>query len=247
MLARRTLEAAPAVRVVFQTPLHGLVPRRRGVAWWASSVVLGVLVASLLLPGGWAMPILGLLWVLVLVGSWRSLRGSRVPGFWGDRSGLAVLLELARTWPRRAEERVEAHFAAVGGHGFDGDGARGLARTVRSEWPAKPTLTIGFLAPGVGSGLILASRTHETLARSAASDLWVPHRSVRWRPWTRWAGASGPSDAVVWLIGDAAFARPGRGGESATDPEAMGRAAQLATEIALRWAKQAATAATGPS
>ena len=195
---------------------------------------------------GWALPVLGLLWVLVLVRLFPFLKSPRHPGLRDNRTGLAVLLELARTWPRRADARIEAHFVAVGGQGLDGAGSRALEETIRAEWPVKPTLLIDLSAPGVGKGLIVAARGHADLAGSAAADLWIPHRLARRHVWTTWARpVSTLDDDVVWLIGDEAFARSDRGEAIAVDPDALGRAAQLATEIALRWARRVEAASAG--
>jgi hypothetical protein len=240
--------------LIFRTSLDGIVVRGPEVPWWASSASIGVLVATLFVTflggvdgrSGWAWPVLALLCVLVLVRLSSFLRSARDSGFRDNRTGLAVLLELARTWPRRADARIEAHFMAVGGHGIDGAGSRALDETIRAEWPAKPTLLVDLSAPGVGKGLIVSARGHADLARSAAADLWIPHRPARRHVWTTWPGPATPlDDDVVWLIGDEAFARSGRGREAAIDPEALGRAAQLATEIALRWARRVATATSG--
>ena len=99
-------------------------------------MTLGVLVVALLASPrerAWALPILVLLWVLILVRSVPFLRSARDPGLRDNRTGLAVLLELARTWPRRADGRIEAHFVAVGGQGFDGAGSRALEATIRGR------------------------------------------------------------------------------------------------------------------
>ena len=215
---------------------------------------IGVLVAILLLWSrggmidrrGWAVPVLGLLWILVVVRLFPYLKSTRHPGLRDNRTGLAVLLELARTWPRRANARIEAHFVAVGGQGLDGAGSSALEETIRTEWPVKPTLMIDLSAPGVGKGLILAARGHADLAGSAATDLWIPHRLARRHVWTTWARpVSTLDDDIVWLIGDEAFARSDREETIAVDPDALGCAAQLATEIALRWARLVEAASAG--
>ncbi len=245
---------SPPARVVFRTPLDGVVLRGPEVPPWASSVTIGVLVVTLFLSSrggviddrGWALPVLGFLWILVLVRLFAYLKSARDPGLRDNRTGLAVLLELGRTWPRRTDARIEAHFVAVGGQGLDGAGSRALEATMRSEWPDMPTLLIDLSAPGVGKGLILTARGHEDLTASAAADLWIPHRPARRYVWTSWARpVLRLDDDVVWLVGDEASARPDRGPAMAIDPEALGRAAQLATEIALRWARRVAEASAG--
>lgn len=256
VLAERAVDGdgRPPARLIFRTPLDGIVLRGPEAPRWASSVTIGVLVGTLVVSfhggvihgSGRALAVLGLLWVLVLVRLFPFLKAARHPGLGDNRTGLAVLLELARTWPRRADARIEAHFVAVGGQGLDGTGSRALEETIRDEWPDKPTLLIDLSAPGVGKGLILAARGHADLAESAAADLWIPHRLARRHVWTTWARPVLPlDDDVVWLIGDEAAVRSDRGREIAIDPDALGRAAQLATEIALRWARRVATASTG--
>lgn len=254
VIASRAVGESSPARVIFRTPLDGIVVRGPEVPGWASSATIGVVVATLFVTffggvtdwSGWAWPLLGLLWVLVLVRLFPFLLSARDPGLRDNRTGLAVFLELARTWPRRADARIEVHFVAVGGQGLDGAGSRALDKTIRAEWPPRPTLFVDLSAPGVGRGLILSARGHSDLARSAAADLWIPHRPARRHVWTTWPGPATPlDDDVVWLIGDEAFARSGRGGETSIDPEALGRAAQLATEIALRWARRVATATSG--
>ena len=85
---------------------------------------------------GWALPVLGLLWLLVLVRLFPYLKSARHPGLRDNRTGLAVLLELARTWPRRADARIEVHFVAVGGQGLDGAGSRALEESIRTNGPS---------------------------------------------------------------------------------------------------------------
>ncbi len=248
--AERATDGSPPARVVFRTPLDGVVLRSPEVPREASSVNIGALLGCYLLwlLAGWiyehdvGLPVPGILWILVLVHLFPYMKTARHPGLRDNRTGLAVLLELARTWPRRADARIEAHFVAVGGQGLDGAGSRALDETIRAEWPVKPTLVIDLSAPGVGKGLILAARGHADLAGSAAADLWIPHRPARRHAWTTWTRPVTPlDDDVVWLAGDEAFAKTDRGGATAIDPEALGRAAQLATEIALRWARRVAT------
>ncbi len=246
VLAARAVDGSPPARLIFRTPLDGIGVRGPEVPWWASSVTVGVLVVTLLVSyreRGWALPVLVLLWVHVLVRSVPFLKSARDPGLRENRTGLAVLLELARSWPRRADGRIEAHFVALGGQGLDGAGSWALEATIRDEWPIKPTLIIDLSAPGVGKGLILSARGHAELAGSAAADLWIPHRLARRHVWTTWARpVSKRDDDVVWLIGDEAFDRSNHARETTIAPEALGRAAQLATEIALRWARRVATA-----
>jgi hypothetical protein len=157
-----------------------------------------------------------------------------------ERRGLAVLLELARSWPRRVSRSVEPVFVAVGGQQLDHAGSREIARRYTWDYLSRPPRTILLLAPGGGKSLWLAARDPrlpfvrgtDALARDAARSLWIPCRMVDkdtmlpfW-PLDDW----GP---VVAIMGSDPRAYP----DATTDPQALHQAAQLATEIALRWGR----------
>ncbi|WP_148597320.1 hypothetical protein [Aquisphaera giovannonii] len=132
----------------------------------------------------------------------------------GVRTGLAFLLELARTWPASRSSRVDVAFSAV--------------RTVRvrqaAEREPRPTLFLDVLAPGLGQGVVIGGSCRD-LAIAAARGLWIPHREKRF--------GTLPSQSAV-IVGDGSL-----GDEAATvDPAALDRTAQLVTELAFRWAKE---------
>jgi hypothetical protein len=183
------------------------------------------------LPAWTGSMILGLLWMAIVGRVWRLVRRWRGPDVRDNRTGLALLLELARAWPRGTHARIETRFVATGGRMLDQAGLRALIHAIAAEWPAKPTLVVDWLAPGIGRGLALMEQGTCQLAETAAADLWIPHHvihqaGVRHEHWP--FGRHGPG--YVGMVGDA-IDRP-----CAIDADALARAAQLATEVALRWA-----------
>ena len=150
-----------------------------------------------------------------------------------------MLLELARGWPRGTDSRIETRFVATGGRTLDRAGLRALLHAIDTEWPARPTLIVDWLAPGIGPGLALLEHGTETLAATAARDLWIPHRVIHRAAVCRqhWpSGRHGPG--YIGMVGDAVAGSRRRIGAAAIDADALGRAAQLATEVALRWARR---------
>ncbi|MEJ7637208.1 MAG: hypothetical protein WKF75_04250 [Singulisphaera sp.] len=152
VLAGRADDGNPPARLVFRAPLDGTVLRGPEVSWWASSVTIGVLVGILFVSSaaacprsGWALPVLGLLWAPRPRSPVPFLKSARHPGLRDNRTGLAVLLELARTWPRRADARIEAHFVAVGARGSTGR-AHGHWKRPLGRMARQPTLLIDLSA-----------------------------------------------------------------------------------------------------
>ena len=165
------------VRVVFQAILGGLQPGVFQVSRWYyriyAAVKIGIVFVLLSLlamrAGAYLFPdrirgvtsavevvrivypvLLALMWsgiVCLLIGEHRQARRSagrtRI-----ERRGLAVVLEMARTWPRTAGRPIEPIFVAAGGQGLDDAGCREVVRWLRSEESSKPTLLVVFLAPG---------------------------------------------------------------------------------------------------
>jgi len=164
----------------------------------------------------------------------RLMRRSNRP----DRRGLSVLMEMARTWGRARPSRVEAVFVAAGGQRLDCAGSREVVRLLGSDWPSRPSLMLIFIAPGAGKDLALctsataSSRTRE-LAEDAARSLWIPFRRIDvWDLAPYWPFEK--CKPAIALVGSDARVIS----DNSVDPKALHRAAQLATEIALRWAKQ---------
>jgi hypothetical protein len=169
----------------------------------------------------------------------RLIGGTGRPDARDNRTGLALLLELARAWPRGRDSRIESRFVATGGRTLDRAGLRALIHAIGTEWPARPTLIVDWLAPGIGAGLAILEQGTETLAAAAARDLWIPHRvmhraAVGRQHWP--LGRHGPG--YIGMVGDAVAAQRAPGAALAIEPDALGRTAQLATEVALRWARR---------
>jgi hypothetical protein len=240
VIGTRPLDASPPVRVLFLTHLDTPPPGPVVLARRGLLALFAVLAAILVVPGlsdgSGLQPVMG---PIVLVGHWLSVllwivapQGRAWGPFPADnRSGLAVLAELARVWTRGGGARIETWFIALGDSSQDQAGARSLARDVRRR-PARPTLIIHLDAPGLGPDVRLVGRARAlSLARAAARDLWIPHRA------SSWIGTAlghqpfqGRGLAGVSLCGDRRASR--------IDPAALAAAAQLATEIALRWARR---------
>ncbi|HEX8199836.1 MAG TPA: aminopeptidase [Isosphaeraceae bacterium] len=240
VLGTRPGEAEAPVRVLFLAPLDTPPPVRVVLARRGVLALFAALAAVLVAPG--LTDETGLRRVagpIVLLGHWVSVVSwivaprvrARGPSPGDHRSGLAALAELARGWTRGAGARIETRFGALGDSARHQAGARALARDM-AHWPAKPTLVIHLDAPGLGPTLRLVGRARTlSLAQEAARDLWIPHRA------SSWIGRSlghepfrGRETWGVSLCGERRVAR--------IDPAALAAAAQLATEIALRWARQ---------
>jgi hypothetical protein len=158
-------------------------------------------------------------------------RGRVYPG--DNRTGLAVLAELAEALPARLHERLEVHLAAVGSNAPAQLGSFTLAFDLVRHWPAKPTLAINLDSPGLGSELIVHGRGDALdVASSAARDLWIPHRVARW-PYR------GLDHRPFLLCGIAGISLAGHRRAERIDPAGLASSAQLVTEIALRWARRA--------
>ncbi len=243
------------LRVVFHTSLDAFDARRELVPPRLTTPVIGALLAALIfceltinrnplrLPS-WIWPGLGplfllLLWLTIGMRIARSLGRTVSPDARDNRTGLAVLLELARGWPPGTDRRIETRFVATGGRTLDQAGLRTLLHVMDTQWPPVPTLIVDWLAPGIGRGLSLLEHGTETLAATAARDLWIPHRviyraAVCCQHWP--LGRHGPG--YIGMVGDAVAGSRAPIDSTAIDADALGRTAQLATEVALRWARR---------
>jgi hypothetical protein len=183
----------------------------------------------------------GLAWIVILyVLSWE-YRQARLPAEVRavDRRGLALLLGLARSWPRTRTRQIEPIFIAAGGQLIDYAGSREVVRMLESEWPRKPTLLILFFAPGAGEAVRIAENAPQTaelrrLAKDSAASLWIPvWGDDAWALFPFWPFWKHRASEPIALIGSdpAAFF------DSSLSREALQRTAQLAMEITLRWAK----------
>jgi hypothetical protein len=238
VIGTRPAGESPAVRVVVLTALTTPIARR------VVAVKLALAIAGVGFWGILAVPWAeGVPWspgagLGLLLGSWASLLlviaipedRAAGPSTDDNRTGLACLVELARSWPSRHDDRVEVRFVATREWAF---GARDLVRIAREEWPSKPTSVINLEKPGVGGALVLAGpRVGRDLAAAAARDLWLPFRASKRKSWyapaSDWFESAGM--AYVSLRGELRAAP--------IDPAALSSAAQLATELALRWARR---------
>jgi hypothetical protein len=140
-----------------------------------------------------------------------------------NRTGLALLAELARIWPKSARGRVNVGFLVVGGpHN---------SRIVVPGGLPGPVLLIEIANPGRGHQVAISGTSAaRELASKAATDLWTPHVEVASVP-----ASLRDRNASRLLL---------RGIGKPDDPAASGRAAQLVIEIALRWGKAVTSAET---
>jgi hypothetical protein len=256
IVARRNgQDDTPPLRVVFHTSLETFDPGHELVPRWLATPVIAALLAALVfceltinrnplgLPAwcrvGSGPFLLLLLWLTIGARVARLVARTRSPDIRDNRTGLALLLELARGWPRGTEHRIETRFVATGGRSLHQAGLHALVRAMGTEWPARPTLIIDWLAPGIGRSLAVLERGTDSLAAAAARDLWIPHRTIHRAPirHEHWPLCRhGPS--YISIVGDAVRETRAPVVALTIDPDALGRAAQLATEVALRWAKQ---------
>jgi hypothetical protein len=252
-------EPAAPVRVVFHSVLGGLETdlfqsSRQSRFWmchiaglliWIPIIVLSVIwhrgrfpsvilvsITALFLVVPWTMILRVLYWEYYQSGP-TTHEGAV------ERRGLAVLLELARTWPPGRSRRIEPVFIAAGGQRLNYAGSREFLHILEREWRAKPTLLVLFFAPGAGEAIRLAPVHFDVavLARNSAESLWIPTwGDDAWTLLPFWPFEKQNAAEPIALIGSdpRAFFDP------SVSPEALDRAAQLATEIALRWAKQKA-------
>lgn len=150
-----------------------------------------------------------------------------------NRTGLAVLAELAEALPARLHDRLEVHLAAVGANAPAQLGSFTLASEMVRHWPPKPTLAINLDSPGLGPELIVHGRGPALeVASAAARDLWIPHRVARW-PYR------GLDHRPFLLCGISGISLAGHRRAAQIDPAGLASSAQLVTEIALRWARRA--------
>ncbi len=250
-------EPSPPVRVVFQAVLGGLktdffqsFSQNRYFVIQSANVCIWALIFMTTLAGMnpeqyvkvtlvsiSSVPFF-LVWVMILcILSWEYHQSRSIGGLdLADRRGLAVLIELARSWPRDRSRQIEPVFIAAGGQRIDYAGSREVVRIVETEWPRKPTLLVLFFAPGAGEAIRIApGMTHlQELANESAKSLWIPiWGDDCWTLSPFWPLEEVRAEPIA-LIGS----EPTMFFESAVSPEALHRAAQLATEIALRWAKK---------
>jgi hypothetical protein len=197
-------------------------------------------------PRAMALAVLGVIWIGAAFRAFEPFPDSGGAGPGDNRSGIALLLELARAWPKGASQRIEAWFVATGADGLGSAGARQFASVFFKDEEPKPTLFVGLESPGFGSNIILkGSGPAREIGEAAARDLWIPHLSAE-RGWfegrvSRFGRIfAGPDCSTVVLAGSSVpLDGYGPGFQtSELDPALIAASASLATEIALRWARR---------
>jgi hypothetical protein len=168
--------------------------------------------------------------------------GNRSPGALDNGSGLAVLLELARSWTPRPDAPVEAVFLATGAEEVGLDGARAFLQ--RYEWwlRERPTLLINLESLGAGARVWLAGSPRAvSLAEAVARAEAIP--TARFR--VLGAGmdhepfAAAGLDAVSLLgdvVGTSASLHTRHDDVHLIDRDAIVRSARLASQLARHWA-----------
>lgn len=267
MIARPKAHTSAPVRVVFQAVLGGLqtdfFPSLR-LSRPLTMMMLYFCVACMAMLG-WAVRsgthttlagaldfaaigCLTLTWLAVLcilvreIGQSRSANASQ----WADRRGLAVLVETARSWPRNRSTQIEPIFIAAGGETLDNAGSREVIQLLASELPAKPSLLLLFFAPGAGAEhrvveVIRDDFASMDLAKAAADSLWIPlHRADSWMFVQSWP-LEKPLLIAMHSRAAGVFALMGSGSSASrevpVEPRFFEHTSQLATELALRWAR----------
>jgi hypothetical protein len=254
LVARRSGEApaSDALRVVIQTPLGPMLPARPRDRWWRSSRLIGLLLVApwlFAIRGIETMPVwlrftaqlaLAWLWVACIAQAAFAFRAGRTRPQLSrsDLAGPACLLELARVWPASRANQFELVLVAAGGQRLDFAGARAVAEMLQSQWPPKPTLLILLFGPGIGEKQLIISRNHHALGEQAAAGLWIPHETIKKAkalssPWP----LARRLDDHLAIVGSDCLTDPA----AEISPDSLRRAAELAMEIALRWAKTSKT------
>jgi hypothetical protein len=260
VIARPRSDRVAVCRVVLVAPL-GALSAIPGGSWTSRALVVSIILPCLLLciglslaaqfasersaaqldlwRNGLAIGLSGLIVVTTLALSIEGLlpRNANLVLDRHERTGIAVLLEMARTWPSSRKEPLELLVAGVGGQTLDFAGARALQSMALFEQDLIPTLFVLLLGPGPGVITTISSDDCRELAQSAAKSLWLPHRSLaRSLAWLGlWPEEPAGRDLVA-LVGAGVFNR--RPAVGTIDPAALAIVAQLATEITLRWSKE---------
>lgn len=160
----------------------------------------------------------------------RSTAGEGSP----DANAVAVLLELARIWPRKHSARVETVLVAAGGQRLGHVADRALRR-IAERWPPKPTLIVALAAPGLGRELLIRDSTPDQLVMESARKLWIPHHHAKASEIPKVIRPLGgiTHSELVWIEG-AWFEDP----PPSLDLDALARTIQLIEEAALVWARR---------
>lgn len=259
VLAHLPTDRSPACRVVLQTPLGPVSALPYGalssceaiaggalgivilaVAWVAASRLSGRVPAPSLTRDGRVIAVLALalFWAFLAAQALRERRGRGQQRCLEvvDRTGIAVVLELARCWSTARDQKIDLVVAATGGQTLDFAAARNLFATFAEGAENLPTLFLLVIAPGAGE-TVIAGRNGPDLAQPAARSLWIPHRPAPlcFQRSSFWPPEPARHDLVALIGADAMRRRRPR---TEIDPARFQSYAQLVTEIALRWSKR---------
>lgn len=162
---------------------------------------------------------LGLLALLRTLDPWQH-RPWPYPG--DNRTGLALLGEIAREWPRSTTSRLDLEIRVLGHR------EPAQWRAIEREWGDRPTLVLNLDAPGTGAEIfVVGSGEAIRLADEAARDLWLPYRRLRFAP--------GPLDHE-FLVNTPGLSITSARGAEPIEPGLLAASGLLVYEIALRWA-----------
>ncbi len=254
---RRARVSGPVLaRIVFlahHDSKSQLLPTGVRVGLVATVAIGGVTLAALHLLRSIGLPIPAaaapgvavlLLGCLVLL-AWNRT-GNRSPGAIDNATGLATLIELARTWRPQTGQAVEAVFVATGAEEIGLDGARAFLERHRSWLQRRPTLIVNLDSVGTGARTYLAGDPHSVeRAERLADERGLPTARLR----VVGAGMDHEPFAesglnAVSLLGDVVrcslILHTPRDTIRRVDPSGMGRALQLAMALADDWAEEQA-------
>jgi hypothetical protein len=162
-------------------------------------------------------------WMPVI--SWLYPRFGARPIQGDNRSGLAMVIELSRSWREDLNDGVEMIFASA-------PNMATLTNQLKSRLAdGLPTLYVALDAPGVGREIrIVGKGAAHSITVQAAEDLWLPYKVQ--------SGFSAIAEQHLPThdIPDC-FALCGAREDSPIDPAMLSATAQLLTETALRWIK----------
>jgi Zn-dependent M28 family amino/carboxypeptidase len=181
-----------------------------------------------------------------------NLTGNRSPGALDNATGVATLLELARSFRPTADSRLELHWVATGAEELALDGARAFVRRHEAWCRQRPTLFVNLDSIGAGDRILLAGEPAAlALAHAAAAELDLPAARLR----VLGAGMDHEPFAAcglpaVSLLGDVVAAslrlHSRRDTLDRVDLDALDRAARLAERIAHNWAERHQPALSTP-
>ncbi len=219
-------------------------------------LVTGVRVIGLLLLGlgliaaaGWPQPleaagmhgpcVTAVLFLTILLANHT---GNHSPGAIDNGSGVALLLELARSWNHRPEAPLEVVWVATSAEETGLQGAWYFLDQHRHLWDEKPTLLINLDSVGAGPRMYLAGEPDALqLAEQTAAALQQPtvrlHVLGAGMDHEPFAACGLPSVSILGDVIRHSFVfHSARDTIGRVDRAALGRAGRLAVRLAWRWA-----------